>query len=130
MPGSRSERIADQIRELVSQVLTFETRDPGIGLLTITHVKITADLQLAQIYYTMTGDAAERRATARALERATPYVRRRVAEDLNLRRAPEVRFHFDEHVERQERVELLLKEIAAEREARATSTAPEPEEEK
>jgi ribosome-binding factor A len=126
MAGSRSERVSDQIRELVSQVLAFETRDPGIGLLTVTHVKVAGDLQLATIYYTLPGDdAAERRRTAKALERATPFVRGRVAEDLNLRRAPELRFHYDEHVERRQRVDSLLDEIAAEREAREAREAHE-----
>lgn len=124
MVGSRAERVADQVRELVSQLLAFDVKDPGVGLVTVTHVKMSGDLQLAQIYYTLIGDARERKETARALERATPYVRRRVAEDLNLRRAPDVRFHYDEHVERQERVETLLREIAAEREARATTDTP------
>jgi ribosome-binding factor A len=129
MSGSRADRVADQVKELVSQLLAFEVRDPGVGLVTVTHVKVTGDLQLAQVYYTIIGDARERKETAKALERATPFVRRRVAEDLNLRRAPEIRFHYDEHVERQERVEVLLQQIAAEREAReaqaSDTSAPE-----
>lgn len=116
--GSRADRVADQVRELVSELLTFEVRDPGIGLLTVTHVKVAADLQLATVYYTLIGEARERKDTARALDRATPFLRRRVAESLNLRRAPELRFHYDEHIERQQRVETLLQEIAAERTAR------------
>lgn len=123
MSGSRVERVADQVKELVSQLLSFEVRDPGVGLVTVTHVKVTGDLQLAQVYYTIIGDARERRETAKALERATAFVRRRVAENLNLRRAPELRFHYDDHVERQERVETLLQQIAAEREALAAADA-------
>ena len=119
--GSRAERIADHIKDQVSQLLSFEVKDPAVGLLTVTHVKMASDLGLAHVYYTLVGDEAERHKTARALERATPFVRRRLAEDMNLRRAPEVRFHYDENVERQERVATLLQEIAterAEREAR------------
>jgi len=123
--GSRAERVADQVRDLVSQLLAFEVRDPGVGLVTVTHVKVAGDLQLATVYYTLMGDdARERKDTARALDRATPFLRRRVAEDLNLRRAPELRFHYDEHLERQQRVETLLQEIAAERAAREASEAP------
>lgn len=119
MSGSRTERVADQVRELVSQLLSFEVRDPGVGLVTVTHVKVAGDLQLATVYYTLMGDdARERKDTARALERATPFLRGRVAEMLNLRRAPELRFHYDEHLERQQRVESLLQEIATERAAR------------
>jgi ribosome-binding factor A len=119
--GSRAERIADHIKDQVSQVLAFEVKDPAVGLLTVTHVAMTADMGLAHVYYTLVGDEVERRKTARALERAAPFVRRRLAEDMNLRRAPDVRFHYDENIERQERVETLLRQIAterAEREAR------------
>ena len=119
--GSRAERIADHIKDQVSQLLSFEVKDPAIGLLTVTHVKMSSDMGLAHVYYTLVGDEKERVKTARALDRATPFVRRRLAEDMNMRRSPEVRFHYDDNVERQERVATLLQEIAterAEREAR------------
>jgi|SRR5690606_20687979 ribosome-binding factor A len=123
--GARADRIADQVRELVSELLTFEVRDPGVGLVTVTHVKVAGDLQLATVYYTLVGDERERRDTSRALARATAFLRRRVAESLNLRRAPELRFHYDEHVERQQRVETLLEEIARERAAREQAGDPD-----
>ncbi len=129
-PGSRAERIADQLKDQVTQLLAFEVKDPAIGLLTVTHVKLTSDLGLAHVYYTLVGDDTERRRTARALDRATPFVRRRLAEDMNMRRAPEVRFHYDEDLERQERVATLLREIATEREAREArerEAAPTPD---
>ena len=124
--GSRAERIADHIKDEVSQLLAFEVKDPAVGLLTVTHVRMTGDMGLAHVYYTLIGDEAERRRTARALDRATAFVRRRLAESLNMRRAPDVRFHYDENVERQERVETLLRQIAterAEREAREAADA-------
>ncbi|MCC6161973.1 MAG: 30S ribosome-binding factor RbfA [Acidobacteria bacterium] len=121
--GSRAERIADHIKDEVSQLLAFEVKDPAVGLLTVTHVRMTSDMGLAHVYYTLIGDEAERRRTARALERATAFVRRRLAESLNMRRAPDVRFHYDENVERQERVETLLREIDDERDAREAKGA-------
>lgn len=125
MAGSRTERVADQVKELVSQLLSFDVKDPGVGLVTVTHVKVTGDLSLATVYYTLMDDGPrERRETAKALERATPYLRRRVAEDLNLRRATDLRFHYDEHLERQQRVDALLQQIEAERLAQAATDAP------
>lgn len=123
--GSRAERIADHIKDQVSQLLSFEVKDPAVGLLTVTHVKMTGDMGLAHVYYTLVGDEVERRKTERALERATPFVRRRLAEDMNLRRAPDVRFHYDDNLERQERVALLLQDIAAERAEREAREARE-----
>jgi ribosome-binding factor A len=96
----RVERIAQQVREEVSQMLATEVRDPGVGLVTVTRAKVTADLSLARIYWTILGDAAERKKTAKALERATPFIRHLLAERLSLRRAPEVKFQFDESVAR------------------------------
>jgi ribosome-binding factor A len=86
-------------------------KDPRVGFVTITHVKLSPDLQFARVYYTVMGDATARRQSARALERATPFVRRQIGARIRLRRVPELRFVFDESVEREERIERLLEEI-------------------
>jgi ribosome-binding factor A len=78
---------------------------------TVTRVRVTADLQIARIYYTSLGDERARRATRSALERATPFIRRQIGSRLRLRRVPEIQFVFDESVEQQERLERLLQEI-------------------
>jgi ribosome-binding factor A len=109
--GSRPARIGDQLREEISMLLAREVKDPGVGFVTITHVKVTADLQLARVYYSAMGDPRALEQSARALERATPYVRRQIAQRLRLRRAPEIVFIFDESLERQDRVEQLFREI-------------------
>jgi ribosome-binding factor A len=114
----RVERIQQQVREEVSQMLSTEVRDPGVGLVTVTRAKVTADLSLARVYWTILGDAAERKKTAKALERATPFVRHLLAERLTLRRSPEVKFIFDESVAAQDRIEQIIQEIHAEDAAR------------
>ena len=114
----RVERIQEQVREEVSQMLATEVRDPGVGLVTVTRTKVTGDLSLARIYWTILGDAAERKKTAQALERATPFVRRLLSERLSLRRSPEVKFIFDESVAAQDRIEQIIQEIHAEDAAR------------
>lgn len=109
--GSRPDRIADRIREEVAGLLVRELQDPGLGFLTVTRVEVTADLQIARIFYTTLGDQAARGRTRKALTRALPFIRRRVGATLGLRRVPEIEFLFDESVERQDRVERLLQEI-------------------
>ncbi len=109
----RVERIQAQVREEVSQMLATEVRDPGVGLVTVTRAKVTGDLSLTRIYWTIIGDAAERKKTAKALERATGFVRHLLAERLALRRVPEVKFIFDESVAAQSRIEEILQEIHA-----------------
>lgn len=92
--------------------------DPGIGFITITRVKVTADLQLARVYYTTMGDPKARQETQKALERALPFLRRQVGSRLQLRRVPELQFLFDESVTHQDRVEQILRDLHAEEERR------------
>jgi len=118
--GSRPDRVADQIRSELANLIAREVHDPGIGFVTLTRVQVTADLQLARVYYTSLatssgggGDAAARKNTARALGRAASFLRRRVGQTLRLRRAPELEFHYDESIAGQDRIEQLLNEIHA-----------------
>lgn len=115
----RAERVADQIREELRSLLEYEAKDPRLGFLTLTRVRVTSDLQTAHVHYT-TPEAAQRRETSRGLDRAAPFLRRELALRLRLRHTPELRFHYDVALEKQERVEQLLEEIAAERAARPT----------
>ncbi len=94
-------------------MLATEVRDPGVGLVTVTRAKVTGDLSLTRIYWTILGDAAERKKTVKALERATGFVRHLLAERLGLRRVPEVKFIYDESVAAQSRIEEILLEIHA-----------------
>jgi ribosome-binding factor A len=119
--GSRPDRVADQIRAEVAELLAREVQDPGLGFVTVTRVKVTADLQIARIFYTSLGDDRARRATGRALDRATPFIRRQIGSRLRLRRVPEIQFAFDESVEQHERIERLLQEIHQTEAARTPS---------
>ena len=113
--NDRPARIADQIRAELAQVLSREVHDPGIGFLTLTRVKVTPDLQIARAYYTTMGDEAARRDTARALGRATPFLRRQLGQRLRLRRVPELEFFYDESVAHQDRIERIIRDLHAER---------------
>jgi len=112
----RVERIAEQIREELSQMLDTEVSDPGVGLVTITRVKVTADLSLARAYWTVLGDAKERAETEKALNRAIPYLRHLLSQRLTLRRAPEVKFQYDEAVAAHARIEQIIQDLHTERE--------------
>lgn len=115
MPLShRKERIAEQIREEVSQIVSTEVADPGVGLVTVTRVKVTPDLSLARVYWTILGDAAERKKTQKALERAAGFVRHVLGTRMTLRRSPEVQFLYDRSTAAQERVEEILQKLKEE----------------
>src|SRR6266705_353871 len=96
--GSRADRVADQLRAEIAQLLSREVHDPGIGFVTLTRVHVSPDLQLARIYYTTLGDDTGRRATARALDRAVPFLRRQIGGRLRLKRVPELVFTYDESI--------------------------------
>jgi ribosome-binding factor A len=123
--GHRPDRIGDQIRQELSQLLSRgEVHDPGIGFITLTRVKVTADLQLARVFYTTMGDEKERKETAKALQRATPFFRRQVGGRLQLRRVPELEFRFDESVAHQDRIEQIIRDLHEEDAKRSAAGSP------
>ena len=115
MASTRTGRVGDQIRVEIAELLARVVQDPGIGFLTITHVKVTPDLQQARVYYTTLGDEKARKESRRALERVTPFLRRQLGRRLRLKRVPELQFFFDESVERGDRIEQILQGLSAER---------------
>ena len=119
MASLRTGRVGDQIRVEIAELLARVVQDPGIGFLTITHVKVSADLQQARVYYTTLGDEEARKESRRALERVTPFLRRQIGQRLRLRRVPELQFFFDESVERGDRIEQILQELSEERREQA-----------
>jgi ribosome-binding factor A len=112
--SSRPDRIADQIRSELAQLLARDVHDPGVGFLTLTYVKVTPDLQIARVYYTSLGDENAQRESAKALRRAAPFLRRHLGQRLRLRRVPELEFFYDESIARQDRIEQILQELKTE----------------
>ena len=88
-----------------------DVHDPGIGFITLTRVQVSADLQVAKVFYTTLGDPKARLETQKALERATPFFRRRIGARVRLRRVPEVEFRFDETIQHQDRIEQILRDL-------------------
>jgi ribosome-binding factor A len=118
--GHRPDRVADRIREELSEMLSRGVvHDPGIGFITLTRAKVSPDLQLARVYYSTMGDDNAKRETAAALRRATPFFRRQMGDRLGLRRVPELEFRFDESVEQQDRIEQILRELHEEEDRRS-----------
>ena len=123
--GYRPDRVGDQVREELSAMLARgEVRDPDIGFITLTTVKMSPDLQLARVQYTSLGDAAARKKTAAALTRATPFLRRQIGERLRLRRVPVLEFRFDESIAHQDRIEQILRDLKHEDAKRSNGEDP------
>ena len=121
--GNRPERVGDQIRVELTDLLAREVHDPGVGFVTITRVRVSPDLLLARVYYTSLGDEEARRESAKALQRATPFLRRQIGQRIRLRRVPELRFSYDESIAHQDRIEQILHDLHQEAAARERSGA-------
>jgi len=123
MPNTRPDRVGEAIRDELSQLIARDVHDPGIGFLTLTRVSVTPDLQIARVYYTSLGDEKAQRETARALQRATPFLRRQIGQRIRLRRVPELAFFYDESIARHDRIEQILQDLKAEAGARGDGAA-------
>src|SRR5258706_12694411 len=129
MANTRPEKVGEQIRIELSQLLAREVHDPGIGFITLTKVSVTADLQVARVYYTSFGDEKAQHETGKAWGRALPFLRRQIAQRVRLRRVPELEFFYDKSVAQHDRVEQILQELKAEADARGDgAAATEPDE--
>lgn len=91
----RALRLAERIQVIVAQFLESRVKDPRIGFLTITDVKVTGDLQSADIFYTVFGDEKSRQDTAAALKSAKGLIRSELGKQLGLRLTPAIEFHLD-----------------------------------
>jgi ribosome-binding factor A len=109
--GHRKERLADQIRDDVAEMLAGELRDPRIGLATVTRVELSPDLRHARVLVSVLGDEKAKSETLGGLAWAASYVRRELGRRLCLRRALEVLFVLDRGPEQQLRVEGLLEKL-------------------
>jgi ribosome-binding factor A len=106
----RTDRIADELQALVAGLLLREIKDPRIGLVTVTKVKISPDLRHARVYFSTLGNEQQRTQSLRGLTSAAGFIRSQVARRLNLRVAPAIAFEFDDSLEQAERVARLLKD--------------------
>jgi ribosome-binding factor A len=104
----RQTRLADQIRDMLGQMLMGGViSDPRLQAVAVTAVKLTADLQLASVYFRCFGEAKVEDVKT-GLDSAAGFLRNQLARELDLRRAPQLRFFFDESVEKGERIEKVF----------------------
>lgn len=92
---ARARRVADRIHKTVAQVLERRIKDPRLGFVTITDVRVTGDLQQATVFYTVYGTEGERRRSASALKSATGLIRSEVGKVLGIRLTPTISFQLD-----------------------------------
>jgi len=112
MQSRRIDRIEEQLRIELSEIIEREIQDPRVGLTTVTGVKVSPDLRHARIFVTVLGDEAQRKKALEGLRSAASFVRRSLSKRLHhMRRIPEVTFDYDAVVEKGIRIEELLDKI-------------------
>ena len=109
--SKRQERVSEQIHRAVSELLTFETQDPRLDNLTVTRAEVTGDLRRATVYILPGRTPEETRTALAGLHHAQNYLRRALAEQLQLRFVPELEFAIDERTAQANRVEKLLDDL-------------------
>lgn len=109
MSSFRPERVAEQIHQEATQLLLHRIKDPRIAGVTLTGVRVSRDLSMARIYFTVT-DQTTLDDTRRGLKSAAPFIRRELSQIMQLRFMPEIKFQFDESVSRGQRIEDLLRQ--------------------
>jgi ribosome-binding factor A len=109
---ARPERVGHEVQAAIAALFARgDLRDPRIGFLTITGVKMSPDLRVARVYYSTLGTPEERSQTQQGLEAAKGFVRREVTAQVKLRVSPEIYFVFDESVGEGDKIERLLREV-------------------
>jgi ribosome-binding factor A len=108
---SRADRVGGLIQRTLSDLLLRSVKDPRIQQATITHVKVTRDLRIARIYFSVSGGPRSVEAAAAGFASALGYVRRTLADRLGLRYMPEIEFFYDESFDYGSHIEQLLQSI-------------------
>ena len=119
--SGRTAKLADQIKVVIAQALERRVKDPRLGFLTITEVRLTGDNREATVFYTVLGDDAERAGTAAALDSATGMLRTAVGQQLGIKFAPTLEFVLDATPESAKQIEDLLAQVQAADAAAAAS---------
>lgn len=122
MASERQARLADRIRVILAERLDKGLRDPRLGFVTLTDVRVTGDLQHASVFYTVLGSQEEREGTAEALKSATGMLRSELGKHLNVRLIPSLEFIADAIPENAGHIADLLRE-ARERDAAVAGLA-------
>lgn len=125
MTHHRNARLNEQFKREISQILSNKVRDPRVGSVSVTGVRVTADLWLARVFVRLLDGEGTMEDTLQGLEVAAPFIRRELGKVLSIRRVPELRFAHDTTLDSAKRIEEVLKEVGPIPE----ETPPDPQEE-
>jgi ribosome-binding factor A len=108
--SARTSRVSEEFREILAEEIP-RLKDPRIGFVTITGVKVSPDLRRAWVYFTAMGDDRDRRASAAALRSAAPHLRRVIGSQVRLKVLPDLAFEHDDTADTAERIDTLIRKL-------------------
>ena len=108
--GTRPSRVQEEFREILAEEI-LKLKDPRVGFVTVTGVKVTPDLRHAIVFYTALGDERDRRATAAGLRSAKPHLRQVLGRQIRMKTLPDLEFEEDATIETADRIEHLLQQL-------------------
>ncbi len=111
--GARPSRVSEEFREVLAEEIP-KLKDPRVGFVTVTGVRVTADLRSAWVFYTALGDERQRAATRAGLRSATAHLRAVLGRQVRLKFLPELEFEEDTSIEEGERIDRLIEQMHAE----------------
>ncbi|HEY4554549.1 MAG TPA: 30S ribosome-binding factor RbfA [Bacillaceae bacterium] len=107
----RANRVGEQMKKEMGEIITRKIKDPRIGFVTVTDVQVTGDLQQATVYISVLGDDEQKENTLKGLAKAKGFIRSEIGQRIRLRKTPEISFEFDESIDYGNKIETLLKQI-------------------
>ena len=107
--NTKQQRLNNQIAKFIAEIVHYEVYNPDLGFITISEVEVNPDLSLAKVYYMTSGNDKQNQKTQKALETAKGYIRNALAAKLSTRKTPELRFIYDDSLEKAQRIEELIK---------------------
>ncbi|WP_449540051.1 30S ribosome-binding factor RbfA [Ferdinandcohnia sp. Marseille-Q9671] len=107
----RPNRVGEQMKKELGDIIGRKIKDPRIGFVTVTDVQVTGDLQQAKVFISVLGDEEQRQNTLKGLAKAKGFIRSEIGQRIRLRKTPEILFEFDESIDYGNRIETLLHEI-------------------
>lgn len=110
-PYSRADRVAGLIQETLSEILFKHVKDPRLKMATITHVKMTRDLKIARVYFSISGGEEKIKAATQGFKSAMGFVKRTLARRLDLRYMPQMEFYYDDSFDYGSHIDQILNSI-------------------
>ena len=111
MNNMRAERVGEQMKQEIMDIVNNKVKDPRVGFLTITDVELTNDLSHAKIFLTVLGSDKEVENTFKALEKATGFIKSELGSRMRLRIMPDLTFEYDESIEYGNKIERMLQDL-------------------